>query len=82
MPEPLEECEESMWLSGRAANAFFRGREFQQAYDELRRTLRLPGATANPLIWLRHGQCLYELGQTEEAKMKTAIKKIRKPLDA
>ena len=68
LPQPIEELEAATWISGRAADAFYRDRQYAAALQELRRTMRLPGATANPFLWLRRGQAQYELGNMEDAR--------------
>jgi tetratricopeptide (TPR) repeat protein len=68
LPKPIEQWEAATWLSGRAADALFLDRQYQAAFLELRRTIRLPGALGNPLIRLRLGQVLFEAGDVDSAK--------------
>jgi tetratricopeptide (TPR) repeat protein len=68
LPKPIEQWDAATWLSGCAADTLFLSREYAAAQEELRRTMRLPGAIENPFLRLRRGQVWYEMGSLERAK--------------
>ncbi|WP_133680901.1 tetratricopeptide repeat protein [Paludibacterium purpuratum] len=68
LPDPKRAWEAATWIKIAIADAHFFAGQFDAAVAELDFALTCPGGLINPYIDLRMGQCLLELGQTDEAR--------------
>lgn len=67
LPRPQEDCADAMWIQSGIGDAhFFRG-DFTAAREAFMTVLRCGGETDNPYLRLRLGQCLFEMGERQEA---------------
>lgn len=67
LPDPKTEWDAAMWLLAAIADAHFFLGDFSAMRQPLMTAIRCDGATANPFLRLRLGQCLFEMGETSEA---------------
>src|SRR5262245_18896093 len=67
LPEPRTDWDAASWILAAIGDAnFFRG-NFAAGRQALMTAMKCAGATGNPFLRLRLGQCLFELGEMREA---------------
>ena len=69
LPKPQTQWQEAGWVLTALGDAYFAKSDFQNGEQALLSALHCPDAKGNPIIHLRLGQCLYELGNTEAARL-------------
>jgi len=67
LPEPRTDWEAATWILGAIADAHFLSGNFAAMRQPLMTVMQCDGATGNPFLRLRLGQCLFELGDLKEA---------------
>ena len=67
LPKPQTQWQESGWVLTALGDAYFAKGDFKNGKEALLSALHCPHATGNPIIHLRLGQCLYELGESQAA---------------
>jgi tetratricopeptide (TPR) repeat protein len=68
LPEPRSEWSAALWILAAIGDAHFFAGDFAAGKDVLMAAMiRCDGATGNPFLRLRLGQCLFELGDLHEA---------------
>jgi tetratricopeptide (TPR) repeat protein len=67
LPEPRTGWEAGSWILGAIADVHFYRDDFAAMIKPLMTAMQCDGATANPFLRLRLGQCLFELGEFDEA---------------
>jgi hypothetical protein len=68
LPEPRYQWSAALWILGAIADAHFTARNFPAGRDVLMSAMKYcGGATDNPFLRLRLGQCLFELNEPREA---------------
>lgn len=67
IPEPKTEWEASTWVLAAIGDSNFLGEDFQAGVDNLSNAMHCPGATGNPFLHLRLGQCQFETGNAKRA---------------
>jgi len=67
LPEPQTNWEAATWILVSIGDANFYSKDFNEGRDNLSRALHCPDAIGNPFLHLRLGQCLYELGEYDNA---------------
>lgn len=68
LPDPQRAWEAATWIKIAIADVHFFAGRFSESLAELDFALTCPGGLSNPYVALRMGQCLFELGQEEEAR--------------
>jgi tetratricopeptide (TPR) repeat protein len=69
LPKPQTQWEEAGWVLTALGDAYFANSDFDNGREALMSALHCPKALGNPIIHLRLGQCLFELGQQEQAAL-------------
>jgi tetratricopeptide (TPR) repeat protein len=67
LPNPKNQWPAATWILMAAGDVYFERRDFHAASDTLRKALEYPDGEGNPFIWLRLGQCLFEIGDLNGA---------------
>lgn len=67
LPDPKNQWPAGTWILLAVGDVYFERREFAAAADALREALDFPDGETQPLIWLRLGQSLFELGDLDSA---------------
>jgi tetratricopeptide (TPR) repeat protein len=67
LPAPKESWDEGIQLLAGVGDSLFMQGNAQEAYGYFSEAQKCPGGTGNPFIWLRLGQCLYDMGGRKEA---------------
>lgn len=67
LPEPRTDWDAATWILAAIADTHFFREDFTAMRDPLMTAMRCEGATENSFLRLRLGQCLYELGELDEA---------------
>ena len=68
LPEPKAEWKAYSWLQASRGDNFFELKDFQQALEFFTEAIELDEAyQKNGFVWMRLGQCFYELKQREKA---------------
>jgi len=67
LPQPRIEWDAANWILAAIADVHFVRHDFAAMRIPLMTAMQCEGATANPFLRLRLGQCLFELGELEEA---------------
>ena len=67
LPSPRTDWEAATWILAAIADAHFLRSDFAAMREPLMTAMQCEGATANPFLRLRLGQCLFELTELEEA---------------
>jgi tetratricopeptide (TPR) repeat protein len=68
VPNPKYEWEASTWLYTALGDACYLNNQYNEALAFLFETLKCPNGLMNPYVFLRIGECFYELGNEEKAK--------------
>ena len=72
IPEPREESVVGLEAFVALGEAYFLAGRFEEAYGALSFAVKCPGGVENPLVWLRLGQVLYDVGDRDGAAQKLA----------
>jgi hypothetical protein len=67
LPEPRTTWEAATWILGSIADTHFFLANFEAMREPLMMAMQCESATGNPFLRLRLGQCLFELGEKDEA---------------
>lgn len=67
LPEPRTNWDAATWILAAMADAHFQGGNFAAMRQPLMIAAKCDGATGNPFLRLRLGQCFFELGELDEA---------------
>lgn len=67
LPEPKDRWEAGTWLLVAMGDCLFFQGKFKEAYTYFRAAQKYPGGIENPFIFLRVGECLFEIGTDENA---------------
>ena len=67
LPNPKNQWPAATWILMAAGDVYFERRDYVTASDTLREALEYPDGEGNPFIWLRLGQCLFEIGNLNGA---------------
>src|SRR5262245_22398780 len=67
LPMPKENWDEGMRLLAGIGDSLFMQGNIQEAYGYFREAQKFPGGVGNPFVFLRLGQCLYEMRGRKEA---------------
>ena len=67
LPAPKENWDEGMQLLAGIGDSLFMQGKAQEAYGYFSEAQKCPGGAGNPFIWLRLGQCLYDMRGRKEA---------------
>lgn len=73
LPDPKTEWEESFWILGNKGDAYFQQRDYAAGREVLERAMRCLDAVGEGFLHLRLGQCLFELGEMEQARRELAL---------
>ncbi len=68
LPKPQTQWEEAGWILAALGDAYFTKGYFESGREALSSALHCPKASGNPFIHLRLGQCLFELGELNDAQ--------------
>ena len=68
LPKPQTQWQEAGWVLTALGDAYFAKGEYENGREALMSALHCPKTQGNPFIHLRLGQCLFELGELEEAR--------------
>ena len=68
LPEPLEEYEPSAWLISSIGDVYFFDEKYEEALAQFEHAMGCVDSEDNPYLYLRAGQCYFEMGQMEEAE--------------
>lgn len=68
LPKPQAQWEEAGWILTALGDAYFAKGDFESGREALSSALHCPKAPGNPFIHLRLGQCLFELGEFNDAQ--------------
>lgn len=69
LPSPKNQWPAATWILLAAGDVYFEQRNFVVAEQTLHEALNFPDGETNPFIWLRLGQCRFELGDFNGAAM-------------
>ena len=69
LPSPKNQWPAATWILLAAGDVYFEQRNFVVAEQTLHEALNFPDGETNPFIWLRLGQCRFELGDLNGAAM-------------
>lgn len=67
LPHPRTDWDAATWILAAIADANFYQNDFAAMRKPLMTAMRCDGSTDNPFLRLRLGQCLFELGELDEA---------------
>lgn len=67
LPVPQTNWDAAAWILAAIADAHFWNGDFGGMRQPLMTAMQCDGATANPFLRLRLGQCLFELGEFDQA---------------
>ena len=67
LPKPQTQWQEAGWVLTALGDAYFAKGDYKNGKEALLSALHCPEAKGNPIIHLRLGQCLYELGELPAA---------------
>jgi len=67
LPDPKDQWEACRWLKVAIGDAYYLKEEYQKAYILFQESINCPDAIGNPFIYLRTGQCLYNIGDKKKA---------------
>lgn len=73
LPEPKAEWEESFWILGNKGDAYFQQRDYAAGREVLERAMKCLDAVGEGFLHLRLGQCLFELGEMDEARRELTL---------
>lgn len=68
VPNPKYEWEASTWIYSALGDTYYLNNQFSDALTFLFETLKCPNGLKNPFIFLRIGECFYELDNNDKAK--------------
>ena len=68
LPEPIEEYEPSAWLISSIGDVHFFDEEYDKALSHFEHAMGCVDSEDNPYLFLRAGQCHFELGQMQDAE--------------
>jgi tetratricopeptide (TPR) repeat protein len=69
LPSPKNQWPAATWILLAAGDVYFEQRNFVVAEQTLHEALNFPDGETNPFIWLRLGQCRFELGDLNGAAL-------------
>jgi tetratricopeptide (TPR) repeat protein len=67
LPKPQTQWQEAGWVLTALGDAYFKKADYKNGEQALLSALHCPKALGNPIIHLRLGQCLYEMGDLPKA---------------
>jgi tetratricopeptide (TPR) repeat protein len=67
LPSPRTDWDAAIWILAAIADAHFQRGDFAAMRKPLMTAMQCDGAMTNPFLRLRLGQCLFELGELDEA---------------
>ena len=67
LPHPRTDWDAATWILAAMGDTHFARGDFPAMREPLMTAMQCEGATANPFLRLRLGQCLFELGELDEA---------------
>ena len=67
LPAPKDSWDEGIQLLAGIGDVLFMQGNAQEAYEYFSEAQKYPGGVENPFIWLRLGQCLYDMRGRKEA---------------
>ena len=67
LPEPKDDWEAATWLYVAIGDALYFMEKYEEALDNLNCARMCPDGIANPFIFLRMGQCFYEIESYDKA---------------
>jgi tetratricopeptide (TPR) repeat protein len=73
LPKPQTQWEQAGWVLTALGDAYFAKGDFSNGKESLLSALHCPKALGNPVIHLRLGQCLFELGETALAQQQLRL---------
>ncbi|OOM11704.1 tetratricopeptide repeat protein [Clostridium saccharobutylicum] len=68
IPSPKDRWEASTWVNTALGDTYFQINKYNKAREYLYDAMNCPNGIANPFILLRLGECLYKIGNIDEAK--------------
>jgi tetratricopeptide (TPR) repeat protein len=68
LPEPAEEYEPSAWLISSIGDVYFFDEKYELALPQFEHAMGCVDSEDNPYLYLRAGQCYFEMGMMEEAE--------------
>lgn len=68
LPKPQTQWEQAGWILTAMGDTYFAKGDFNNGKESLLSALHCPKALGNPIIHLRLGQCLFELGEVTLAQ--------------
>ena len=68
LPEPIHIWEASTWLYTALGDTCYLKEQYEQALGYLYETLKCPGGLENPFVFLRIGECFYEMKNIKKAQ--------------
>ena len=68
LPEPKDDWEAATWLYVAIGDAFYFWEKYEEALENLNCARMCPDGMANPFIFLRMGQCYYEIENYAKAE--------------
>ena len=67
LPEPQTDWQTATWILGAIGDTNFLNDDYVAGRDNLSLAMQCPDAIGNPFLHLRLGQCLFELGDLDQA---------------
>ncbi len=68
IPEPKKDWEASLWLYASIGDMFYSKKDFASAANAFYDALNCPDGVENPFVYIRLGECLFELGDEIKAR--------------
>ncbi len=68
LPKPQTQWQEATWVLTALGDAYYAKGDYDNGRHALESALHCPGGEGNPIVHLRLGQCLYELGDSPAAR--------------
>lgn len=73
LPKPQTQWREAGWVLTALGDAYFAKGNYDSGIEALRSALHCPMTRDNPIVHLRLGQCLFELGELQEGQKHLAF---------
>lgn len=69
LPKPQTQWQEAAWVLTALGDAYFTKGDYKNGQQALLSALHCPAGSGNPVIHFRLGQCLFELGNLDDARI-------------
>lgn len=68
IPKPQTDYQEAGWVLTAIGDTYFRLKQYEQGVESLISATHCPGGDQSPFLYMRLGQCLWDLGRDNEAR--------------